>query len=79
MKEWYEMTETEISALKRRQCYKCAYYSRTGGEYASAGTCNYIVVEGHRRGCSPLECLEEGKFKPKNGRRINRLTLGGKK
>lgn len=47
------------------QCSKvikrCAYSEKAG----AALTCNYIGIEGHRRGCEPEQC---DKFKEKSGR-----------
>lgn len=46
------------------------------GECAASSTCDYIDIEGHRRGCSPLECKEKGIFTPRQGsrkRKVRRL------
>lgn len=68
IKPWAEMTDTDIIRLKRQQCIKCVYYSQGCSSAQSTGTCEYIKIEGHMRGCSPLECKEKGIFKPKEGR-----------
>lgn len=69
-KPWNEMSEKDILRLKRDQCIKCAYLSgQIGGNKRASSNrvCDYIAIEGHRRGCSPLECIEKGIFKPKKG------------
>lgn len=65
IKPWPEMTEAEIIQLKRQQCKKCVYYSQGCSSAKSTGTCEYLKIEGHSRGCSPLECKTKGKFRPK--------------
>lgn len=76
-KPWEEMTEKEINKLKTDQCSRCAYLSGSIGRsstfYANR-TCDYIVRKGHSRGCSPLECVEKGIFKPigKEGKHVQK-------
>lgn len=67
MKKWSEMTEAEINQLKSRQCIRCAYLIRQTGNHYATMMCDYILIEGHRRGCSPLECMG-GAFKSKHKR-----------
>ena len=51
------------------QCSKaiktCAYAEKVGG----ALTCNYIGIEGHRRGCEPEACDKYKKAERKRGRK----------
>ena len=70
-KRWREYTTEEITRLKEKQCVKCEYYSHGGGgrDNIIAGTCDYILKEGHSRGCSPFERRAIGIFKPKGKRR----------
>lgn len=74
-KSWSELTEAEINRNKRNTCEKCLYFSRDGST-TTAGSrhCEYLLITGHRRGCSPLECKKKGIFKarPIGRRRINR-------
>ena len=74
-KSWSELTEAEINRNKRNTCEKCLYFSRDGST-TTAGSrhCEYLLITGHRRGCSPLECKKKGIFKarPTGRRRINR-------
>lgn len=64
-KLWSDMTDTDIYRLKQQQCAKCFYYSQGSSSAKATGTCEYMKIEGHRRGCSPLKCKENGLFKPK--------------
>lgn len=66
-KPWKDMTPHEIYKLKINQCVNCEYFSR--GDNNSYGTCDYILVEGHSRRCSPLLCKVKGIFKPKTGKK----------
>lgn len=66
-KPWKEMTEREINKLKINQCSKCTYLSgnpKSRQTVFGNRTCDYIAIEGHCRGCSPLECVKKGVFKP---------------
>lgn len=75
MKQWSELTEAEINQNKKKHCEKCLYFSRGGGTNTNgARYCEYLLIEGHMRGCSPLKCREKGTFKPrpKDRRRVNR-------
>ena len=67
-KAWSEMTEAEVNALKRKQCKKCIYFTKSQTSSVVSGICEYLAMEGHRRGCSPLDCVERGIFKPKKKR-----------
>ena len=66
-KAWAELSQAEVAALKRKQCCKCAYFSRNGTTDLLNATCDYILDEvrnpkGHRRPCEPRDCVKEGKF-----------------
>lgn len=54
------------------QCSKviktCAYAEKVGG----ALTCNYIGIEGHRRGCDPEACDKYKKVEHKRGRKAKK-------
>ena len=65
-KDWATRTDNEIWELKKKQCSKCFYFSVSKGTHVTAGTCDYILLEGHTRGCSPFECKEKGIFRPRN-------------
>lgn len=65
-KDWAARTDNEIWALKKKQCSKCYYFSVSKGTHVTVGTCDYILLEGHTRGCSPFECKEKGIFRPRN-------------
>lgn len=76
-KPWKEMTEKEINKLKTDQCSRCIYLSGSIGRSKTVfanRTCDYIAHHGHSRGCSPLECVEKGIFKPikKEGRHVQK-------
>lgn len=74
--KWSEMTEHDIMILTQKQCRKCKYLSRPNGECVASSTCDYIDMEGHSRGCSPLECKQKGIFTPRQGsrkRKVRRL------
>lgn len=69
-KAWAELSQAEVAALKRKQCCKCAYFSRNGTTDLLNATCDYILDEvrnpkGHRRPCEPRDCVEKGVFIPK--------------
>lgn len=74
-KSWSELTEAEINKNKKSTCEKCLYFSRDGGTTTTGSRhCEYLLIVGHRRGCSHLECKKKGIFRarPTGGRRINR-------
>lgn len=74
VKPWRLMTDKEISRLKATQCQHCVYFSKAGTSIISSGTCDYILMEGHSRGCLPTECITKGFFrKAKSSKR--RVTL----
>lgn len=54
------------------QCSKvmktCTYAEKVG----AAMTCNYIGIEGHRRGCEPEECDKYKKEERKRGRKAKK-------
>lgn len=71
-KKWSEMNENDIAKLKQKQCQYCYYYSRNE---SVSGTCDYALITGHRRPCSPLECEEKRVFTFKKRRRTRRRAL----
>lgn len=80
VKEWAKLSAAEVTALKRKQCSKCFYFSKnsSGGgksDYASLGTCDYISIEGKMRPCNPLHCRELGVFKAKQRDRSKRKGI----
>lgn len=75
MKKWSEMTEREIFHLKKEQCSKCIYYVRNTGSSPANSTCDYLLLMGHRRGCSPLNCKEKGVYEEWKGGKIRMARL----
>lgn len=75
-KKWSDMTEHDILLLKREQCFKCHYFSvgpdNKQGANNTKGFCDYLAIEGHSRGCSPLKCIEHGVFREREKRRKRR-------
>jgi hypothetical protein len=53
IKRWKEMSEREVVELKRNQCMKCVYLSKSSPSSISNATCDYILIVGHSRGCPP--------------------------
>ena len=76
-KPWEELKRAEIADLKRRQCSKCDYYSKTENAWSVSATCDYILIEEHSRGCDPRDCVKNGIFKKKSrGKsRVKRVIL----
>lgn len=76
-KPWRELKSTEIIGLKRRQCSKCDYYSKSENAWSTNATCDYILIEEHSRGCDPRDCVKNGIFKKKaRGKtRVKRVIL----
>lgn len=76
-KPWEELKRAEIADLKRRQCSKCDYYSKTENAWSASATCDYILIEEHSRGCDPRDCVKNGIFKKKErGKsRVKRVIL----
>lgn len=68
-KLWSEMTERQVNELKEKQCRKCVYFAKSQTSSVVSGICEYLAIEGHRRGCSPLDCVERGIFKPRKRKR----------
>lgn len=62
-KRWEEMSEREVVELKRNQCMKCVYLSKSSPSSISNATCDYILIVGHSRGCPPTECVQKGILK----------------
>ena len=83
IEQWARMTDAEISEHKNNVCVKCHYYSfGSGGNNEPSrryGLCDYILIEGHSRGCSPFECVEKGIFvrksrgRKKKGMRVRKV------
>ena len=66
---WRDYSDRDVAELKRRQCVKCDYYSMGGAaNFINHGTCDYILIHKHSRGCPPYECIEKGIFKPREKR-----------
>lgn len=57
-KPWSDVTEQEITQIKKEKCRYCKYSNKnaTSGESLINLTCDYIGREKHRRGCRPDEC-----------------------
>lgn len=68
-KLWSEMTERQVNELKEKQCRKCVYFTKSQTSSVVSGICEYLAIEGHRRGCSPLDCVELGIFKPRKNKK----------
>lgn len=45
---WYYMTQEDVNKIRRERCRKC--------QYSHSGTCDYMLITGHRRGCRPDKC-----------------------
>lgn len=58
-KRWKEMSEREVVELKRNQCMKCVYLSKSSPSSIS----NATLIVGHSRGCPPTECVQKGILK----------------
>ena len=59
MKQWQNMTESEIREIKQKKCRFCIYSRNfcTGREsHFSYMYCDYIGVTGKMRGCTPNKC-----------------------
>jgi hypothetical protein len=76
MKKWTEMTQADIDRIKREQCITCEYLSKRKSEGIVASTCDYLLITGSRRGCSPLECKKKGIYKKKTGKRRRNEAYG---
>ena len=75
-KPWSEMTEKEIYKLKKQQCTKCQYFSHQNGQHAvMAVPCDYLLITGKRRGCSPQDCKTYGVFKLSKSRKRRRFKV----
>lgn len=78
-KKWGALSGNEISSIKTYQCSKCRYYSKLSpGAYKTNATCDYILIEGHSRGCDPRDCVKNGLFKRKSKsdpKRVSRIVL----
>lgn len=63
--ETMEMMNVKLVHQCSKMIKTCAYAEKVGG----ALTCNYIGIEGHRRGCEPEACDKYKKTERKRGRR----------
>lgn len=76
---WKHISEQTIYKNKQNLCSKCMYSSLiTDSTNVSALTCDYILIEEHSRGCSPINCQ---KFVPADKERKKknlRLRARGK-
>ena len=54
---WYYMSNEDVQKIKRERCRKCQYHH--------SGTCDYMLITGHRRGCRPDKCTHY--LDPKEG------------
>ena len=54
--------DAEIAVWWRKQCRKCKYRAETKSGTLTDGTCDYIVITRHSRGCEMQNCkrFEEG-------------------
>lgn len=75
VKPWIFMTEKEIYNLKEKQCKKCCYFSKNNAQSTAYGTCEYIAIKGHSRGCLPTECTMKGIYKEGAGAKKRRAAI----
>lgn len=71
-KHWREYTPEEIRKIKQKKCIKCRYSTQDGTDPSNKDvinrlTCQYIVMEGHKRPWRPEDCPKMPKTK-KRGR-----------
>nr|DAK83098.1 MAG TPA: hypothetical protein [Caudoviricetes sp.]DAO07857.1 MAG TPA: hypothetical protein [Caudoviricetes sp.] len=73
-KSWGFLSEAEINVLKKNQCMKCRYFSKTSknNTFLATSVCNYILNKGHSRKCDPRDCIKSGRFEEMAGRRKKR-------
>lgn len=79
MKAWRNMPEAEISKIKNEQCFNCIYFDihdRKSGKALVSDTCNYAIITGRCRHCSPLECKKKGFYTEKKKRRGQKPRKG---
>ena len=66
-KKWSEYREAEINEDKRHNCIDCIYHAKVGqaagvakragrGMWIGGIYCAYILITGHKRPCSPMNC-----------------------
>lgn len=75
IKPWRFMTDKEIAKLKETQCRHCAYFSKAGMSTTGNGTCDYILIEKHSRGCLPTECMAKGIFRKRTSADKRKMAL----
>lgn len=74
-KRWKEISEREVTELKRNQCMECAYISKGSPSSISNATCDYILITGRPRGCLPTECVKRKIFVPDSGNGKRRVGM----
>lgn len=55
IKEWSRLSDAEVNRHKAKHCRNCMYLSRHTSSFTNS-TCDYMVMTGEMRGCSPLHC-----------------------
>lgn len=62
-KPYQNLTRIEIYRRKQNVCVNCEYFSREGvgnsGKNVSNKTCDYLLINGHSRGCDPRDCVKK--------------------
>lgn len=54
---WKDYKLGEIIFVKRKLCSSCIYHKKvTGFTGGATSYCDYLSMEGHRRGCRPEMC-----------------------
>lgn len=75
-KPWAEMTDKEVYKHKLKQCIKCKYFSHQYGKKSVVAVpCDYLLITGKRRGCSPLDCVTYGVFERAENRKRRRFKV----
>ena len=78
--DWECIPQRVIYANKQKLCSECFYASFvTDSENVSTMTCDYILTEGHSRGCCPINCKKFRSADEKRKKRSIRLRSGRKK
>ncbi len=60
VRAWRTYTEEEINTIKQAKCCHCGY--AIGPKRAKSVSnlfCYFILITGHRRGCTPAECTHD--------------------
>lgn len=69
MKKTEYESDTQRRKYKLNVCLKCRYFSTSVKEQIGLATCDYMLMEGHRRPCHPMMCREEGIWKHRDRKR----------